>query len=77
MFGSGIDTAITSAYEWLIENYEPDDEIFIFGFSRGAYTARSCLDLFPSADCFSAARRLASINFTNDTVAQESRPFGS
>lgn len=41
MFGSGIDTAITSAYEWLIENYEPDDEIFIFGFSRGAYTARS------------------------------------
>ena len=41
MFGSGIDTAITSAYEWLIENYESDDEIFIFGFSRGAYTARS------------------------------------
>jgi uncharacterized protein (DUF2235 family) len=34
MFGSGIDTAITSAYEWLIENYEPTDEIFIFGFSR-------------------------------------------
>jgi uncharacterized protein (DUF2235 family) len=41
MFGSGIDTAIRSAYEWLIENYEPGDEIFIFGFSRGAYTARS------------------------------------
>jgi uncharacterized protein (DUF2235 family) len=41
MFGSGIDTAITSAYEWLMENYQPDDEIFIFGFSRGAYTARS------------------------------------
>jgi uncharacterized protein (DUF2235 family) len=41
MFGRGIDTAITSAYEWLIENYEPDDDIFIFGFSRGSYTARS------------------------------------
>lgn len=41
MFGRGINTAITSAYEWLIENYEPDDEIYIFGFSRGAYTARS------------------------------------
>jgi uncharacterized protein (DUF2235 family) len=41
MFGAGIDTAITGAYEWLIENYESDDEIFIFGFSRGAYTARS------------------------------------
>jgi uncharacterized protein (DUF2235 family) len=41
MFGSGIDSAITSAYEWLVENFEPGDEIFIFGFSRGAYTARS------------------------------------
>ena len=41
MFGTGIDTAITGAYEWLIENYETGDEIFIFGFSRGAYTARS------------------------------------
>lgn len=41
MFGRGIDTAITSAYEWLVQNYEPNDEIFIFGFSRGSYTARS------------------------------------
>jgi uncharacterized protein (DUF2235 family) len=41
MFGRGIDTAITSAYEWLVQNYEPGDEIYIFGFSRGAYTARS------------------------------------
>jgi uncharacterized protein (DUF2235 family) len=41
MFGRGIDTAITSAYEWLVDNYEPGDNIFIFGFSRGAYTARS------------------------------------
>src|SRR5262249_44954213 len=29
------------AYEWLIDHYEPGDELFIFGFSRGAYTARS------------------------------------
>jgi uncharacterized protein (DUF2235 family) len=41
MFGRGIDTAITSAYEWLVDNYKPDDDIFMFGFSRGAYTARS------------------------------------
>jgi uncharacterized protein (DUF2235 family) len=41
MFGRGIDTAITSAYEWLVQNYEPGDEIFVFGFSRGSYTARS------------------------------------
>jgi uncharacterized protein (DUF2235 family) len=41
MFGYGIDTAVIEAYEWLIENYNAGDEIFIFGFSRGAYTARS------------------------------------
>ena len=41
MFGTGIDTAITSAYEWLMQNYASGDEVFIIGFSRGAYTARS------------------------------------
>jgi uncharacterized protein (DUF2235 family) len=32
---------IIDAYKWLIDNYEDGDEIFIFGFSRGAYTARA------------------------------------
>jgi uncharacterized protein (DUF2235 family) len=40
-FGYGIDDVVVAAYEWLIENYEEKDEVFIFGFSRGAYTARS------------------------------------
>lgn len=29
------------AYEWLVSQYAPEDDIFIFGFSRGAFTARS------------------------------------
>jgi uncharacterized protein (DUF2235 family) len=41
MFGIGIDDEVTSAYEWLVENYEEGAELFIFGFSRGAFTARS------------------------------------
>src|SRR6266850_3995126 len=41
MFGYGLDDEVIQAYEWLIENYEPDDRIYIFGFSRGAFTARS------------------------------------
>ena len=41
VFGYGVDEAVINAYEWLIEHYEPGDEIFVFGFSRGAYTARS------------------------------------
>jgi uncharacterized protein (DUF2235 family) len=39
--GYGIDDEIIHAYTWLIENFDNGDEIFIFGFSRGAYTARS------------------------------------
>jgi uncharacterized protein (DUF2235 family) len=39
--GWGIDDEIVEAYTWLIQNFDDGDEIFIFGFSRGAYTARS------------------------------------
>lgn len=39
--GFGIDHEIIDAYRWLIETFDEGDEIFLFGFSRGAYTARS------------------------------------
>ncbi len=42
--GKGLDDDITDAYLWLIDHCNPnnqDDDIFIFGFSRGAYSARS------------------------------------
>jgi uncharacterized protein (DUF2235 family) len=39
--GAGLDKIIMSAYQWLCSNYQPDDAIFLFGFSRGAFTARS------------------------------------
>jgi len=45
VFGHGLDDNIRLAYEWLIENYSEGDEIFIFGFSRGAFTARSLAGL--------------------------------
>jgi uncharacterized protein (DUF2235 family) len=44
-FGRGLLEKIEAAYRFLIFNYEPGDEIFIFGFSRGAYTARSLAGL--------------------------------
>lgn len=39
--GLGIDDIIRSGYMFLAQNYLPGDEIFLFGFSRGAFTARS------------------------------------
>jgi uncharacterized protein (DUF2235 family) len=39
--GLGISRNIKDCYEALIERWEPDDRIFLFGFSRGAYTVRS------------------------------------
>jgi uncharacterized protein (DUF2235 family) len=45
VFGQGLDENIRLAYEWLIENYNEGDEVFIFGFSRGAFTARSLAGL--------------------------------
>lgn len=40
-FGRGLEDNILDAYRFLIGNYEDGDEIFLFGFSRGAFTARS------------------------------------
>ena len=40
-FGWGLNENIKQAYAALCAQYEAGDEIFIFGFSRGAYTARS------------------------------------
>ena len=40
--GLGIDHKIQVAYRFLCMNYEPGDEIYLFGFSRGSYTVR-CL----------------------------------
>ncbi|MDJ0653675.1 MAG: DUF2235 domain-containing protein [Xanthomonadales bacterium] len=40
-WGEGLSKNIQSAYHWLARNYSPGDRIFLFGFSRGAYTVRS------------------------------------
>jgi uncharacterized protein (DUF2235 family) len=38
--GYGLDDHVLAAYEFLIQNYEDGDDIYLFGFSRGAYTVR-------------------------------------
>jgi uncharacterized protein (DUF2235 family) len=40
-FGAGLFQKIKDGYTKIAQVYEPGDDLFIFGFSRGAYTARS------------------------------------
>ncbi len=40
-FGYGISDNVADAYQFLMREFEPGDELYMFGFSRGAYTARA------------------------------------
>ena len=39
-FGFGLSHNIAVCYDFLVSNYRPGDRIYLFGFSRGSYTAR-------------------------------------
>jgi len=39
-FGAGLTRKVDDAYTFLMQNWEPGDRVFLFGFSRGAYTVR-------------------------------------
>lgn len=43
--GRGIAKNIMDNYRYLVQNYAPGDEIYLFGFSRGSYTVRSLCGL--------------------------------
>lgn len=49
IFGEGISSRIKEGYAYLVQQYELGDEIFLVGFSRGAYTARSLVGLIRKA----------------------------
>jgi uncharacterized protein (DUF2235 family) len=38
--GFGLDFNVLAAYSFLVHNYQAGDQIYLFGFSRGAYTVR-------------------------------------
>ncbi len=40
-FGDGIQANIRDLYRFIVYNYEPGDELYLFGFSRGAFTVRT------------------------------------
>ena len=40
-FGYGLSDNVIDGYRWLCETWQPGDRLYLFGFSRGAYSARS------------------------------------
>jgi uncharacterized protein (DUF2235 family) len=44
-FGKGLSANVLEAYSFLIDTYEPGDMLYLFGFSRGAFTVRSLAGL--------------------------------
>lgn len=43
--GVGLSQNVQDGYLFIVANYQPGDEIYLFGFSRGAYTVRSLAGL--------------------------------
>ncbi len=60
-FGTGLWQKIKDGYTKVAHVYEAGDQLFLFGFSRGAYTARSLAGMI-------AACGLPTKNFTDDLV---------
>src|SRR5919202_2136476 len=43
--GVGLSRNVQDCYRFLVDHYEPGDELYFLGFSRGAFTARSVVGL--------------------------------
>lgn len=43
--GKGLHKNIMDDYRYIVQNYSPGDDIYLFGFSRGAYTVRALCGL--------------------------------
>lgn len=53
-FGAGVLTRIVRGYTFISRYYSPGDRIYIFGFSRGAYTARALAGMITSVGVMDA-----------------------
>ncbi|MGZ0187730.1 MAG: DUF2235 domain-containing protein [Alphaproteobacteria bacterium] len=57
IFGFGLRKNVMQMYEFLCLNYEPGDNIYLFGFSRGAFTVRLLSGLIARRGIFDGTDR--------------------
>lgn len=72
-FGAGFLENVEDAYRFLMATYEPGDRVFLFGFSRGAYTARAVAAMLHSVGLL----RPGAENLIHYAIQYWRRNFGS
>ena len=55
--GVGLSRNVQECYGFLVDNYEPGDQLYFFGFSRGAFTARSTVGFVRNSGILRRAHR--------------------
>lgn len=86
MSGGGLTEKMIDGYRFLANNWRQGDEIFVFGFSRGAYTARNLVGfidlagmispLFLGADLEKAIETYRKADMSRDQKSQEIDKLG-
>lgn len=71
MTGVGLDLNIQQGYKFLSKHYREGDHIFVFGFSRGAYTARSLVGLIRKCGLIKAGFLDADFQHPHENQIQE------
>jgi uncharacterized protein (DUF2235 family) len=56
MFGLGLSRNVLDCYRFIVEHYAPGDSLYLFGFSRGAYTVRSLAGLMRNCGIIDRAK---------------------
>ena len=74
--GAGLDFNVRQAYRFLAGNYEEGDEIYLFGFSRGAYTVRSLAGMIGLAGML-GRHQLTSVHDAYELYRDEKEPAGA
>ncbi len=78
MFGYGLESDVADIYAFLMQNYEAGDNLYMFGFSRGAYTVRavaSLLHMYGLLPTGNGALIRYAIRMMNATSKQGSKTF--
>ncbi|KAE9363972.1 hypothetical protein N431DRAFT_390190 [Stipitochalara longipes BDJ] len=75
MFGTYFVNHVIGGYQFLLRYYRPGDKIYIFGFSRGAYTARFLSEMITSIGLLSMGNE-EMITFAWETFSDFQRTAG-